>query len=56
MYGETPFTDLCHDPLQRLDWWKARAKDSNGSIISVRFFRFLEFATLTKDNLLDSWC
>ena len=36
MYGEAPFADLCHDPLQRLAWWKVRAKDSNGSILSVR--------------------
>ena len=36
MYGEAPFVDLCHDPLQCLAWWKVQAKDSNGSILSVR--------------------
>ena len=36
MYGEAPFADLCHDPLQRLARWKVQAKDSTGSILSVR--------------------
>ena len=55
MYREAPFTDLCHDPLQRLGWWKAQAKDSNGSILSVSFL-FLTVPTLTNNNVLDSWC
>ena len=35
MYGEAPFSEPCRDPLQRLDWWKARERDSNAGIISV---------------------
>jgi len=41
MYGEAPFVDLCHDPLQRLGWWEARSKDSNASILSVHNFFIL---------------
>ncbi|KAF7982537.1 hypothetical protein HWV62_28166 [Athelia sp. TMB] len=35
MYGDSPFSDPCTEPLHRLAWWKSRAIDSNASIISI---------------------
>ncbi|KAF7980497.1 hypothetical protein HWV62_37998 [Athelia sp. TMB] len=35
MYREAPFQDPCPNPLHRLTWWKARAKDSNASVLAI---------------------